>query len=203
MKWRLAWIALIAACVLVFGWFIYACFADLVLARPTTEGLEIIAPSHDLIGILWPLIVAGALGSAIPAWSFIVWMSLRLRDEEQEDERQRLKTALETAQQQLANAQVQAAAHQQGREWALRQREAAIAQAERQVQQRQRQAEQTQQEAARQIEVVQARVQAAELRAQRATNAFQRVKRKSPSKRPAQTNAPGFSQNETARPIDR
>lgn len=75
MKWQLAWIALIAACVLVFGWFIYAYFADLVLARPTAEGLEIIAPSHDLIGILWPLIVAGALGSAIPAWSFIVWIS--------------------------------------------------------------------------------------------------------------------------------
>lgn len=187
MKWQLAWIALIAACVLVFGWFIYAYFADLVLARPTAEGLEIIAPSHDLIGILWPLIVAGALGSAIPAWSFIVWISLRLRNEAREDERQRLKTALETAQQQLANAQaqVQVATHHQGREWRLRQREAAIAQAEREVQQRQRQAEQTKQEVARQIEVAQARVQAAELRAQRATNAFQRVKRKSSPKRPA------------------
>ena len=192
MKWQLAWIALIAACVLVFGWFIYADFAGLVLARPTTEGLEIIAPSRDLIDVLWPLVVAGALGSAIPAWSFIVWMSFRLRDEEREDERQRLKTALETAQQQLASAQAQAqeAAHHQSREWRLSQREAAIVQAERQVQQRQRQAEQAQQEAMRQIEVAQARAQTAELRAQRATNAFQRVKRKSPSKRPMQTKPP-------------
>ncbi|MCB1779337.1 MAG: hypothetical protein KDJ34_04445 [Candidatus Competibacteraceae bacterium] len=179
MKWQIAWIAFIAACVLAFGWLIYAYFADLVLARSTAEGLEIIAPNRNLLDVLWPLVVAGALGSAIPAWSFIVWIFLRLRDEEREDERQRLKTALETAQQQLASAQAEAAAHQQGREWALRQREAALTQAERQVQQRQRQAEQAQQEAARQIEAAQARAEAAELRAQRATSAFHRVKRKS------------------------
>lgn len=141
MKWRLAWIALIPAFVLLFGWFIYANFAGLVLARPTAEGLEIIAPSRDLIDVLWPLVVAGALGSAIPAWSFIVWMYLRIRDEELEDERQRLKTAIETAQQYLSSAQAQAAAHHHGREWVLSPREAAIVQAERQVQQCQRQAE--------------------------------------------------------------
>lgn len=195
MKWQIAWIALIAACVLVFGGLIYAELAGLILARSTREGVEILAQGHHLIESLWPLIAAGVLGSAIPAWTFIVWMFVRLREEDHNDTRQRLETALtalQEADQQIAcaRAQAQAVTHDQNREWVLRQREAAITQAEHQVQQCQRQAEQAQQEATCQIEITQARAQAAELRAQRATNAFQRVKRKFPSKHPAQTKPP-------------
>ena len=72
MKWQVAWIALLAAIVLVFGWFIYAELANLILARETTKGVEIIAQGHHLIKPLWPLIAAGVLGSAIPAWAFIM-----------------------------------------------------------------------------------------------------------------------------------
>ena len=195
MKWQLAWIALIAACVLVFSWFIYAELADLILARSTTEGVEIIAQGHHLLEPLWLLIAAGVLGSAIPAWTFIVWMFVQLREEDHNATYQRLetaRTALQEANQQIvcARAQAKAVTHDQNRERRLSQREAALAQAERQVQQRQRQAEQAQQEAAHQIEAAQARAEAAELRAKRATNAFQRVKRKSLSKHPAQAKPP-------------
>ncbi len=195
MKWQIAWIALIAACVLVFGWLIYAYFADLVVARPTTEGVEIIAQGHHLLEPLWPLIAAGVLGSAIPAWTFIVWIFVQLREEDHNATYQRLETALTALQEAnrqiaCARAQAKAVTHDQNRERRLSQREAAIAQAERQVQQRQRQAEQAQQEAAHQIEAAQARAEAAELRAKRATNAFQRVKRKSLSKHPAQAKPP-------------
>ena len=178
MKWQIAWIALIAACVLIFGGLIYAELAGLILARSTREEVEILAQGHHLIGSLWPLVAAGVLVSAIPAWTFIVWMFVQLREEDHNTLYQRLetaRTALQEAKQQIACAQACAAESDQGREWLLSQREAALAQAEREVQQRQRQAEQ---EAARQIEVAQTRAEVAELRAQRATNAFQRVKRK-------------------------
>lgn len=183
MKWQLAWIALIAACVLVFGWFIYAELADLILAHSTREGVEIIAQGHHLIKPLWPLIAAGVLGSAIPAWAFIVWMFTQLREADHIDTQKRLETALtalDETKQQLAKAYAQTPTftRDQNREWVLSQRETALAQREQTLIQREQQAEKAHQEAARHIEAAQARAKEAELRAERATNAFQRVKRK-------------------------
>lgn len=191
MKWQVAWIALLAAIVLVFGWFIYAELADLILARETTKGVEIIAQGHHLLKPLWPLIAAGVLGSAIPAWAFIVWMFTQLREADHLDTKKRLETtltALDVTKQQLAKAYAQAHAvtRDQSREWALDQREIALAQREQTLTQRERQVEEVHQEAARHIEEAQVRAKEAELRAQRATNAFQRVKRKALSKQPAQ-----------------
>ena len=183
MKWQVAWIALLAAIVLVFGWFIYAELADLILARSTREGVEIIAQGHHLLKPLWPLIAAGVLGSAIPAWAFIVWMFTQLREADHLDTKKRLETtltALDEAQQQIAKAYAQAHAvtRDQNREWVLSQQETALAQREQTIKQREQQVEEIHQEAARHIEAAQARAKEAELRAERATNAFQRVKRK-------------------------
>ena len=191
MKWQVAWIALIAASVLVFGWFIYAELADLILARETIEGVAILAQGHHLLERLWPLIAAGVLGSAIPAWAFIVWMFTQLREADHLDTKERLETtltALDEAQQQIAKAYAQAHAvtRDQNREWVLSQQETALAQREQTIKQREQQVEEIHQEAARHIEAAQARAKEAELRAERATNAFQRVKRKALSKRPAQ-----------------
>ena len=191
MKWQVAWIALLAAIVLVFGWFIYAELADLILARSTREGVEIIAQGHHLLKPLWPLIAAGVLGSAIPAWAFIVWMFTQLREEDHTDTQKRLETALtalDETKQQLAKAYAQTPTftRDQNREWVLSQRETALAQREQTLIQREQQAEKAHQEAARHIEAAQARAKEAELRAERATNAFQRVKRKALSKQPAQ-----------------
>ena len=168
---------------LMFGWFIYADFAGLVLARTRAEGLEIIAPSRDLIDVLWPLIVAGILGSAIPAWTFLVWMFVQLREADHTDTQKRLETALtalDEAQQRLAKAYAQAKTltRDQSREWALDQRETALARREQMLKQREQQVEAIHQEAARHIEAAQVRTKKAELRAERATNAFQRMKRK-------------------------
>ena len=183
MKWQLAWITLIAACVLVFGWFIYAELTDLILARETTEGVAILAQGHHLLERLWPLIAAGVLGSAIPAWAFIVWMFTQLREADHLDTQKRLETALtalDEAKKQLTQAYAQTPifTRDQSREWALDQREIALARREQTLKQREQQVEKIHQEAACRIEAAQARVKEAELRAQRATNAFQRVKRK-------------------------
>ena len=191
MKWQLAWIAFIPACVLVFGWFIYAELADLILARETTEGVAILAQGHHLLERLWPLIAAGVLGSAIPAWAFIVWMFTQLREEDHIDTQKRLETALtaldETKRQLTqAYAQTPVFTRDQSREWALDQREIALARREQTLKQREQQVEKIHQEAARHIEEAQTRAKEAELRAERATNAFQRVKRKALPKRPAQ-----------------
>ena len=191
MKWQVAWIALIAAIVLVFGWFIYAELADLILARSTREGVEIIAQGHHLLKPLWPLIAAGVLGSAIPAWAFIVWMFTQLREADHLDTQKHLETAhtaLNEAKKQLTQAYAQTPifTRDQSREWALDQREIALARREQTLKQREQQVEAVHQEAARHIEEAQTRAKEAELRAERATNAFQRVKRKALSKRPAQ-----------------
>ena len=183
MKWQLAWITLIAACVLVFGWFIYAELTDLILARETTEGVAILAQGHHLLESLWPLIAAGVLGSAIPAWAFIVWMFTQLREEDHLDTQKHLETAhtaLNEAKKQLtqAYAQTPTFTRDQSREWALDQREIALARREQMLKQRERQVEEVHQEAACRIEEAQSRAKEAELRAERATNAFQRVKRK-------------------------
>lgn len=192
MKWRLAWIALIPAYVLLFGWCIYTEYVGLVLARSTGAGLEIIAPSRNLLAVLWPLIVAGVLIGAIPAWAFIVWLFLKAQETDDNDECQRLETALQEAQQQAAQAQVQVSEHSPypGREWALNQREAAIVQVGAKLQQREQHAEHTRQEALRQIAIAQARIQAAEQRAQQATHAFQRMNRQTRLRLPAQTTPP-------------
>ena len=191
MKWQVAWIALIAAIVLVFGWFIYAELADLILARSTREGVEIIAQGHHLLKPLWPLIAAGVLGSAIPAWAFIVWMFTQLREADHLDTQKHLETAhtaLNEAKKQLTQAYAQTPifTRDQSREWALDQREIALARREQTLKQREQQVEAVHQEAARHIEEAQTRAKEAELRAERATNAFQRVKRKALPKRPAQ-----------------
>ena len=191
MKWQVAWIALLAAIVLVFGWFIYAELADLILARSTREGVEIIAQGHHLLKPLWPLIAAGVLGSAIPAWAFIVWMFTQLREADHLDTQKHLETAhtaLNEAKKQLTQAYAQTPifTRDQSREWALDQREIALARREQTLKQREQQVEAVHQEAARHIEEAQTRAKEAELRAERATNAFQRVKRKALSKRPAQ-----------------
>ena len=188
MKWQLAWITLIAACVLVFGWFIYAELTDLILARDTSQGVILLAQGHHLLERLWPLIAAGVLGSAIPAWAFIVWMFTQLREEDHIDTQKRLETALtvlDETKRQLTQAYTQTPTftRDQSREWALDQREIALARREQTLKQREQQVEKAKQEATRHIEEAQSRAKEAELRAQRATNAFQRVKRKNLLKR--------------------
>ena len=192
MKWQVAWIALLAAIVLVFGWFIYAELADLILARSTREGVEIIAQGHHLLKPLWPLIAAGVLGSAIPAWAFIVWMFTQLREADHLDTKERLETALtalDETKRQLTQAYAQTPifTRDQSQEWALDQREIELARREQTFKQREQQVEKAKQEVARHIKEAQAHAKEAELRAQRATNAFQRVKQKMNSYRNTDT----------------
>lgn len=175
MKWQLAWIGSVLSSLLLGGWVLYRSLDGFTLIGDTPSGRDLIAQDQQLLLALWPLLLIGALISAIPAWLFITGVFFRLQAETQRDARQQAEPAVLDARPNaeyetiVALQQVNQRDHARWR--ALEERERAVAHAE-------QQAAQAQQDAVRQVEMAQARIQRAEARAQHTTNAFQRVQRK-------------------------
>lgn len=178
MKWQLAWIGSVLSSLLLGGWVLYRSLDGFTLIGDTPNGRDLIAQDQQLLLALWPLLLIGALISAIPAWLFITGVFFRLQAEAEHSTPLEATSARPDAPEahqevkhdpHVAPQQFDAAYHARWR--ALEERERAVAHAEQQT-------AQAQQDAVRQVERTHKRLKLAELRAERTTHAFQRVQRK-------------------------
>lgn len=170
----LAWIAALALNLVVIGLGIFRYLKGMSLIGETPTGRAIIAQDDQLLLALWPLVLAGVLLAAVPAWLVITRIFFKLYTEAQQELQTRVDASIAQATADLRAAEFRHEAQRQ-----------ALAIREAQALQMQRQAEQAQQEAAKQINIAKTQVQNAELRARRATSAFQRTKQKIAAIRPA------------------
>lgn len=170
----LAWIAALALNIIVIGLGVLRYLKGMSLIGETPTGRAIIAQDDQLLLALWPLVLAGVLLAAVPAWLVITRIFFKLYTEAQQELQTRVDAGIAQATADLRAAEFRHEAQRQ-----------ALAVREAQALQMQRQAEQAQQEAAKQISIAKTQVQNAELRARRATSAFQRTKQKIAAIRPA------------------
>ncbi|HRW67001.1 MAG TPA: hypothetical protein P5032_14885 [Candidatus Competibacter sp.] len=178
MTRALAWIGLVLGVLLLGGWYAFIVFNETyILARNPENALDVeVLHGIKRLILLWPLILAGALISAIPAWLSITGRFLQWRPgapappkPEHIEPDLSLQNALQATQERLRDAQRQAEGQTKAHREKCAQIEARAVVAEQCL-------KDAQQDAAQQLEIAQARAEQAEIRAQRATHAFQRVK---------------------------
>ena len=178
MTRALAWIGLVLGVLLLGGWYAFIAFNETyILARSPENALDVeVLHGVKRLILLWPLILAGALISAVPAWLFITGRFLRWRPgtpaspkPEPIEPDLSLQNALQATQERLRDAQRHAEGKDQAHREKCTQIEARAVAAEQRL-------KDAQQDVAQQLEIAQARAEQAEIRAKRATHAFQRVK---------------------------
>ena len=190
MKRTLTWIGMVLGFLLLGGGFVQVGLRDTLLIARDPGGFWSEAEllhGLDWLLALWPLVLAGAVMSAIPAWLFIVGEFLQRAAKDREDREERndqenwnvgpmepdplLEKALQTAQERARDAERQVERVTQS----LQEKDAQIAaqavEAEQCVLQAQR-------EAARMVKTAQAQAARAERRAQNTAYAYERLKRK-------------------------
>ena len=178
MKRALAWIGLVLGFLLLGGGLVQVGLSDtLLIARNSGDRWSEVELLHglDRLLALWPLVLAGGVMSAVPAWLFIIGEFLR-RDAEDRvampvEPDPLLEKALQTAQERVRDAkrQMDRVTH------SLHEKDAQIAAQAVEAEQR---LLQVQQEAARQVKIAQVRAARAERRAQNTAYAYERLKRK-------------------------
>jgi len=192
MTRALAWIGVVLGVLVLGGWYAFIAFNDTyILARNPENALDVeVLHGIKRLILLWPLILAGALISAIPAWLYITGRFLQghpgapaLPKPEQIEPDASLQNALQATQERLRDAQRQAEGQTQAYREKCAQIEARAVAAEQRL-------KDVQQDATQQLEIAQARAEQARIRAQRATHAFQRVKWKLNHRQPPEHQAP-------------
>jgi len=115
MKRSLTWIGLVLGVLLVGGWYAFTEFNDTyILARNQAHTLDVeVLHGVKRLILLWTLMLAGALISAVPAWFFIVAIFFKLHAEDREAQETEqiecdaaLRNALQVAQERARAAQM-------------------------------------------------------------------------------------------------